>query len=278
MADQLNQVFFPVSFPELFTVWTRFPGAVPFAGGTEIIRNQGTASLDLPQTILSLDKIDELGRITRSERYLEIGAMVKLNEIVQLGKIVPEALTRCIEGIAGPQLRSLATMGGNICVRDRRLDISAPLVALDAIYELRNAQTARWISASRFSSPPGPPAIGSQELLTRIRIPLEQWSYTAYRKFGSRNLGKHGGIMVFILKNQKATLTDIRLVFAGEGILRDKNAEAFLIGKRLPLSRRDAADFVEQWHTYLSALDRSGPLIHSEILNFISSLMTNLLD
>jgi CO/xanthine dehydrogenase FAD-binding subunit len=278
MADQLNQVFFPASFPELFTVWTRFPDAVPFAGGTEIIRNQGTASLDLPQTILSLDKIDELGRITRTERYLEIGAMVKLNEIVQLGKIVPEALTRCIESIAGPQLRGLATMGGNICVKNRRLDISAPLVALDAIYELRSAQTVRWISASRFSSPPGPPAIGPQELLTRIRIPLEQWSYTAHRKFGNRNLGKHGGIMVFILKNQKATLTDIRLVFAGERILRDKNTEALLIGKHLPLSHRDAADFVEQWRTYLSALDRSGPLIHSEILNFISSLMTNLSD
>jgi CO/xanthine dehydrogenase FAD-binding subunit len=278
MADQLNQVFFPGSFPELFTVWTRFPEAVPFAGGAEIIRNQGTIHLILPQTILSLDKIEELRHITRTERYLEIGAMVKLNDIARMGKIVPEALTRCIEGIAGPQLRNLATIGGNLCVKSRRMDISAPLSALDAVYELRNAQTVRWISAARFSSPPGPPAIGPQELLTRIRIPLEQWSYTAHRKFGSRNSGKNGGVMVFILKNQKATLTDIRLVFAGEGILRDKNAEALLIGKHLPLSRRDAADFAEQWRVYLSALDKSGPLIHSEILNFIKSLMSNLSD
>jgi CO/xanthine dehydrogenase FAD-binding subunit len=278
MADQPNQVFFPGSFLELFTVWNRFPDAVPFAGGTEIIRNQGTASLALPKTILSLDKIEELGRITRTERYLEIGAMVKLSEISRMGKIVPEAFTRCIEGIANPQLRSLATIGGNICVKDRRLDTSAPLVALDAVYELRNAQSARWISASRFSSPPGPPAIGGQELLTRIRIPLEQWNYSAQRKFGGRNSGKSGGVMVFILKNQKTTLTGLRLVFAGEGILREKNAEAFLAGKRLPLGRKDAADFAEQWRAYLSALDRSGPLIHSEILNFIESLMSKLSD
>jgi CO/xanthine dehydrogenase FAD-binding subunit len=278
MADQLNQVFFPGSFPELFTIWARFPEAVPFAGGVEIIRNQGTAHLVLPRTILSLDKIEELGRITRTERYLEIGAMVKLNDIARMGKIVPEALTRCIEGIAGPQLRNLATIGGNLCVGSRRMDITAPLAALDAVYELRNLQTARWVSASRFSSPPGPPAIGPQELLTRIRIPLEQWAYTAYRKFGSPNAGKHGGAMVFILKNQKALLTDIRLIFAGEGLLRNKNAESFLAGKRLPLSRRDAADFVEQWRAYLSALDNSGPLIHWEILNFIESLMSNLSD
>jgi CO/xanthine dehydrogenase FAD-binding subunit len=276
MADQLNQVFFPGSFPELFTVWTRFPGAVPFAGGTEIIRTQGTAGLVLPQTILSLAEIDELGRITRTERYLEIGAMAKLNEIAQMGKILPEALARCIEGIAGPQLRNLATIGGNLCVKNRRLDISAPLVALDAVYELRKAQSARWISASRFSSPPGPPALGPQELLTRIRIPREHWNYTACRKFGSRNSGKNGGVMVFALKNQKTTLTDIRLVFAGEGILRDKNAEAVLVGKHLPLSRRDAADFVEQWHVYLSALEEPGLPIHAEILNFIETLMSNL--
>jgi CO/xanthine dehydrogenase FAD-binding subunit len=245
MAEPLNQVFFPDSFQDLFAAWTRFPDAIPFAGGTEIIRNQGTVSLDLPQTILSLDKIDELGRITRTERYLEIGAMVKLSEIVRLGKIVPEALTRCIEGISGPQLRDLATLGGNICVKNRRLDISAPLVALDAIYDLRSAQTARWISAARFSSSPGAPALNPQELLTRIRIPLEQWNYTAYRKFGSRNAGTDSGVMVFILKSQKTTLTDIRLVFAGEDILRDKSAETTLNGKHLPLSRRDAADFVE---------------------------------
>jgi CO/xanthine dehydrogenase FAD-binding subunit len=278
MADQLNQVFFPGSFPELFTVWSRFPDAVPFAGGTEIIRNQGTAGLVLPKTILSLAEIDELERITRTERYLEIGAMAKLNDLAQMGKIVPEALTRCIGGISGPQLRNLATIGGNLCVKDRRLDISASLVALDAVYELRNAQSARWISASRFSSPPGPPAIGPQELLTRIRIPREHWNYTACRKFGACNSGKNGGIIVFVLKNQKTTLTDIRLVFAGEGILRDKNAEAVLIGKHLPLNRRDAADFVEHWRVYLSALGGPGPLIHAEILNFIESLMSNLLD
>jgi CO/xanthine dehydrogenase FAD-binding subunit len=277
MADQLNQVFFPVSFPELFTVWTRFPDAVPFAGGTEIIRNQGTASLDLPRTILSLDKIDELGRITRTERYLEIGAMVKLNEIVRLGKIVPEALTRALEGIAGPQLRGLATIGGNICSPGRRLDCTAPLIALDAVYELRNAQNARWVSASRFSSPSGP-VLKSQELFTRVRIPLDQWDFSAYRKFGDRDSGVEGGVLVFIMKNRKNILTDLRVVFAGECILRDRGGEAFLTGKRLPLSCRDAQEFSAQWRQSLRDSPSPSPLIRSEMLAYIESLIHNLAD
>jgi CO/xanthine dehydrogenase FAD-binding subunit len=275
---QLTQVFFPLSFQELFAAWTRFPDAVPFAGGTELIRHQGVPVLSLPQNILSLDKIDELQRITRTERYLEIGAMVKLGDIIKLGKIVPEALRRCLEGIGGPQLRGLATIGGNLCTADRRLDAAAPMIALDAVYELRNASSSRWISASRFSLLPGPLAFNPQELLTRIRIPLDQWNYTAYRKFGSRDNNKAGGALIFVIKTPKNVLTDIRIVFAGEGILRDKNNEILLIGKQLPLNRRDAGIFVDHWKTYLSALESPAFIVRSEILNFIESLIFNLAD
>ena len=132
MAAPLNQVFFPSTFQELFTAWNRFPDAVPFAGGTGIIRGQGDQTLALPRNILYLDKLNDLRRITRTERYLEIGAMVRLNEIIRLGKIVPEALTRCLEHIAGHHIRNQATIGGNICYPRRRLDSAAPLVALDA--------------------------------------------------------------------------------------------------------------------------------------------------
>jgi CO/xanthine dehydrogenase FAD-binding subunit len=204
--------------------------------------------------------------------------MVKLGDIIKMGKVVPEALRLCLEAIGGPQLRCLATIGGNICTADRRLDASAPMLALDATYELRSAQSARWISASRFSSLPGPPAFKAQELLTRIRIPLGEWNYTAYRKFGSRDSGKDGGALVFIIKNSKNVLTDIRIVFAGEGILRDKNSETLLIGKKLPLNRRDAVDFVEHWKTCLSALDSPSLIVRSEILKFIESLIQNLAD
>jgi CO/xanthine dehydrogenase FAD-binding subunit len=277
MADRLNQVFFPNTLGELFTAWTRFPEAVPFAGGTNIIRNQG-GGLILPQTILSLGEIAELKRISRTERYLDIGAMVKLWDIVRLGKIVPEALTRSLEGIAGPQLRGLATIGGNICVPESRLDCTAALIALDAIYELRSAQNTRWISASRFSSLPDSLALNPQELLTRIRIPLDQWDFTAYRKFGNRDSGIEGGVLVFIMRNQKNILSDFRIVYAGDCTLRDKNSESFLIGKQLPLNRRDAQDFCAQWQRLLSGLEKPSPLIGSELLAYIESLTDNLAD
>jgi CO/xanthine dehydrogenase FAD-binding subunit len=271
MAAPLNQVFFPSGFQELFGSWSKFPDAVPFAGGTGLIWGQGKQTLILPRNIIALDKMEELRRVTRTERYLEIGAMVPLNEIIRLGKIVPEALSRCLENISGPQLRNLATIGGNICYPLRRLDSAAPLTALDAHFELRSAQNSRWISAARFSSLPGSVGLNPQELLTRIRIPLEQWNYTVFRKFRGTVPGDPGGSMVCIMKNQKNILTDIRIVFGGENVLRDKNSETAIIGKHLPLSHRDAEEFVEQWRSYLTALDSPGPILRAELLNFIES-------
>ena len=276
MAAPLNQVFFPASLPELFSAWNRFPGAVPYAGGTGLIRDQGRQILELPPIILSLDKLEDLHRISRSERYLEIGAMVRLNQIIRLGKIVPDALTRCLEQIGGAQVRNIATIGGNICYPATRLDASAALTALDAQYELRSAQSSRWISASRFSSLPGPTALNPQELLTRVRVPLGEWNYSVYKKFAGDGPEDHGNVVVFMIKNQKNALSDIRVVYKTGTILRDKNSEAILAGKQLPLSRRVAAEFVESWEAFLAGIQNLCSLSKREVLNFIERHVHNL--
>jgi CO/xanthine dehydrogenase FAD-binding subunit len=274
MAAPLNQVFFPATFQELFSAWSRFPTAVPYAGGTGLIRGQDTQMLDLPPIILSLDKLDELRRINRSERFLEIGSMVTLSQIIHMGKTVPDILISCLENIAGMQLRNIATIGGNICFPLRRLDASAALTALDAQYELRNAQASRWISASRFSSLQGPTALNSQELLTRIRVPRDQWDYSVYKKFATRELWYP--VAVFMIKTQKNMLSDIRVLYKTDIILRDKNSETILIGKQLPLNRRIAAEFTAQWESFLSGFHEVDELSKKEMVNFIESNVYNL--
>jgi CO/xanthine dehydrogenase FAD-binding subunit len=274
-----NQIFYPSSLQELFSAWTRFPDAVPFAGGAELLRRQGKRILSLPRNILSLEQLEELHRITRTERYLEIGAMVKLSEIVRLGKTVPEALTQSLLGIASPQARNIITLGGNVCNPLRRLDSAAPLIALDARFELRTAQETRWVSASRFSALPGPLALESQELLTRIRIPLEQWQYSLCRKFPDNGPSdESGGNAVFMARIQKNILTDLRMVFAGQIVLRDKNSETVMAGKQLPLDRRDAAHFAELWKTFLHAVEAPGYMLREKLYNFVESCIISLSD
>jgi CO/xanthine dehydrogenase FAD-binding subunit len=268
-----NQVFFPATFGELFSAWGNFPDAVPFAGGTEIMRHQGFRVPRLPHNILCLDKLADLRRITRTERYLELGAMVTLNEIIYLGKAVPEVFIRCLEGIAGPQVRNLATIGGNLCHKAWRLDAFAPLLGLDALYELRSATSVRWIAASRFASLSSALTLNERELLTRIRIPLEPWDYSAYKKFKWQETGESSGSAVFLVRSEKNGLTGLRVVFAGGVILRDKQSESLLIGKRLPLDKKDVMGFIERWNMYLDGLGNTDALFRSNLLKFIESCL-----
>lgn len=273
--DVHSEVFFPASFNELFSAWNSFPDAVLYAGGTDLTGRQGKNYIELPPVIISLDKFDDLRRITRTEKYLEIGAMVKLNRLIQLGKTVPEILCRCLEEIAGVQLRNIATIGGNICCSNRFLDTAAPLTALDAQFELRCAASSRWVSASRFYDPEGGTALGKGELLTRIRLPLEQWDYSVYKKFPSSDI-YNSEVMVFLAKIRKNILNDIRIVFKSRNILRNKKSEGSISGKNMPLSRKITGDFVHNWKEFLSEADGISEFTKNEIISFVELNIFNL--
>jgi CO/xanthine dehydrogenase FAD-binding subunit len=298
MAEVRNnpaaQIFYPVTLQELFTTWDHFPGAVPCAGATALFfHRENGRRISLPGEIISLNGIDELKRFSRTERYLEIGSMVHLDEIVNMGKIVPDVFTRALDAVGGPQLRNLATIGGHICCSLKQLDAIAPLIALDARYELRTASSSRWIPASRFSSIPGPPPLNDRELLTRIRIPLDPWNYSAYKKFTDPYTGDDtAGSMVFLVRIQKNILMDIRVVYAGRMVIRDKNSEAVLAGKQLPLTGRDLTHFMGLWAAYLSAVEPAkaqdddslgviknlNVLMRAKMFNFIESCIRDLVE
>jgi CO/xanthine dehydrogenase FAD-binding subunit len=291
--EETRQIFYPVTLQELFTTWANFSGAVLCAGATALsFHRENGCRISIPARIISLNEVDELKRFSRTERYLEIGSMVHLDEIVNMGKIVPDVFTRALDAVGGPQLRNLATIGGHICCSSKQLDAIAPLIALDARYELRTASSSRWIPASRFSSIPGPPPINTQELLTRIRIPLEPWNYSAYKKFTDPYTGDDtAGSMVFLVRFQKNILADIRVVYAGRMVIRDKNSEAVLAGKQLPLTDRDITHFMGLWVNYLSAVEPAkaqdddssydmikdlNALMRAKMLNFIESRIRDL--
>jgi CO/xanthine dehydrogenase FAD-binding subunit len=276
MKAPLNQVIIPASFQELFDAWNRFPEAVLYAGGTNLIGKQEKNILDLPPVFLSLDKIKELHRITRTEQYLEIGSMVKLNRPLTLGKIVPEILCSCLKHIAGFQLRNIATIGGNICSASRLLDLPAPLTALDAQYEFRGAfNTTRWVSAARFHSEERT-TLEKQELLTRIRLPLHQWDYTIYKKFYCEDYF-NSETLVFLAKTQKNILFDIRVIYKGNAIYRNKGGEDILNGKYLPLSRKTANDFIASWLEYLAPRPEISEFSKNSLLNSIEEHTFNLI-
>jgi CO/xanthine dehydrogenase FAD-binding subunit len=105
-------------------------------------------------------------------------------------------------------------------------------------------------------------------LLTRIRLPLHSWDYSIYKKFYRDEL-YNSEALVFLARAQKNILTDIRVVYKTNTILRNKNSEDMLNGKILPLNRKITLEFIENWKIFLDNRDDVGKFSKNALLNNI---------
>lgn len=91
-----------------------------FAGGTDLIPEIKN-DLVSPSRLVNLKRIEELGGIQESEQGMRIGALATLAEIATHKTIRARyhALAQACELAASPQIRNVATIGGNLCQDSR---------------------------------------------------------------------------------------------------------------------------------------------------------------
>ncbi len=219
----------------------RHPDAVLVAGGTTFFGDESFPPLPDRSTILSLHGIRDLSAISRTDRYVEVGAMTPLSDLLSLKEgFIPEALRKTLKGIGNFAVRNLATIGGNLLAGGGFGDSFPVLASMDALAEFRQATSSRWMNLNRLISEEGAIQIPSGELLTRMRIPLTEWNINVVQKFGSRRRGSDGGaLFVFLARTDKRVLSDFRTFFLCDRALRNRPAETALAGRKLPLSSRD---------------------------------------
>lgn len=262
MSPSADNFYLPTSLAEFFTEWFKAPLAEPFSCDALQLVKQSGRRIEIPPHYVSLDFIDELKKISRTERYLEIGSKAALRDILKLGRSVPAILRQVLEGAASPFLHPLISFGACVQPKSLRSEIAAVLTALDARYELRSSPaSSRWLSASRYAALTEQGAGFGRELLTRIRIPLDEWDYAIYRKLRQTDDTGIGSMVILLLaKMQKDILTDIRVVLAAGAVHREKGAESFLSGKHLPLDERDTEPFAAYWRDYLAGIKTLNPM------------------
>ncbi|MDR1625421.1 MAG: FAD binding domain-containing protein [Spirochaetia bacterium] len=254
-AREETTVFFPQTLGDLLAIRKQRPDATPVAGGTWLLRNQGSRFLKLPKALISLSAIEELHRIGRSESRIDIGACVPINRILAAGKnILPQILLDTLESIGTPGIRSLATLGGNICIQGRSMSTHPALHILDARLELRRAGGSRWVPATN-SRLDGKLLMAPDEVLTRIRIPLENWNIQLFRRIGPDTVLGLEDMLVFtaIARTSRAIITDLRFAIGSNhlNIYRSRDLETHLVGRKIPLPAREIAAFLQTLETNL---------------------------
>jgi 4-hydroxybenzoyl-CoA reductase subunit beta len=97
------------------------PSAMVVAGGTDLLPNM-KHELFTPDVLVSLAGIEELRGVREIENgWLAIGAMTSLSAVAEhplLRRRAP-ALAQAASIVAGPQLRSMGTIGGNVMLDTR---------------------------------------------------------------------------------------------------------------------------------------------------------------
>lgn len=196
---------------------------------------------ELPQKFISTRKIPDLCRIERHERFLNIGPGVTLNQLLDLGPHhLPKVLYEALMSVANPNVRNLATIGGNILEKNQKLTLFAPLLALDAKLDIESQTEKKTISLQNFKTLP------EGFFLRNIRIPLNDGDISIFRRAGpEHSVDENTVSFAFIAETERNTISSVALAYAGPFAFRNKEFETALSGRRLPLSKQAVAEIQE---------------------------------
>ncbi len=94
--------------------------AMPLAGGTDLLPNMKRRQ-QVPRTLMSLRHIESLNRLALNDSGSRLGACLTLSDIAADPRFRNglTALAQAASLVATPQIRNMATLGGNICLDTR---------------------------------------------------------------------------------------------------------------------------------------------------------------
>ena len=151
--------------------------ACPIAGGTDLMLDlqQGRhAPLD---TLVDLTGIPEMALVEIHPPDLFIGATASLSQIAHSSLVVEhaQALVEACHLIGGPQVRNVATLGGNVAHALPAADGTIALMALDARAQVANLDGRRTVPLAELFLGPGQSSLKTgQELLVGFYLPLKK--------------------------------------------------------------------------------------------------------
>ena len=218
------------------------------AGGTDLLLGMREGTIT-PRAVMSLKKLSDFRTIEHSnDSGLRLGAMVTLRQVVRSTQIRERypSLADAALLMASEQIRSLATVGGNLCNAAPSADMAPPLIALDAMVRLIGPEGERRLPLEEFFLGPGSTALDAGEMLAEIEVPPTERK-TRYMRLAPRAhmdiavVGVAAGIQ---LNNSKVRAARIVLGAVAPVPLRVYPAEEALIGEALTEAAIEAASTI----------------------------------
>lgn len=210
------------------------------AGGTDILiklRHGGMENTEL----LSLRNIKGMDEISiKEDGTISIGAMASFSKIFRddiINKYIP-VLSEAGVSMGGPQVRNMATLGGNVCNGAVSADGAPTLFALNTVLKLESADGERLVPIEEFYEGPGKVKLLPHEILTEMLISKENYLGLNgnYIKYCNRKAMDIAMVSVSVIcKAEEGVFKDLRIALgvAAPTPVRCKEAEIFSINKEV---------------------------------------------
>lgn len=158
------------------------------AGGHSLLPMMKLRLANLEYLIDINDLHDELGYVRVESSQISIGAMTRHRELLESDELAGAfPIFRDAERvIADPVVRNRGTIGGSLCQADPSEDLSAVCTTLNASCVIRGSAGERVVSMEDFYRGPYETAVGDDEMLVEIRIPIRAGGSSAYEKVERR--------------------------------------------------------------------------------------------
>ena len=126
-----------------------------------------------PAVLVDIGGIDTLGELSRNG-VLTIGASVTQRRAERSADVAAASplLSEALPQVAHPQIRNRGTVGGSVAHADPAAELPAVMLALDAVMTIRGATGTRTVAAADFFQSYLETAIGVDELLIDVRVPI----------------------------------------------------------------------------------------------------------
>lgn len=169
-----NEYHLPTSVEEAVAVLTRYDGqARVVAGGTDLILDLQQGNEHPVAALVDVTRIAGLDVIREDAGTITLGCGVTHNQIVE-SQVLHQKATALVEAsyvVGGPQVRNVATIGGNVAHALPAADGTTALNALDAEVEVASYAGRRWLPFTALFRGPGQSAVDStREVIVAIRF------------------------------------------------------------------------------------------------------------
>jgi carbon-monoxide dehydrogenase medium subunit len=209
-----------------------------------------------PGYLIDINRISGLSYVREEDGFLKIGGLTREAEL-EASPVTHKypILLDTAHVIADPQVRNMATVGGNLAHGDPANDHPATMIALGASVVATGSNGERVIPIENFFLSLFTTALQPDEILTEIRIPIPPArSGGAYVKL-ERKVGDFATVAVAVQVTLDGSggcqKVGIGLTNVGPTPLKARKAENFLQGKKL--------DDVNITHAAQLASDESSP-------------------